>query len=199
MPIGTGIRAAFKISLAISLLSALTGCTGLRPVSPQIGLSLENPHTSIESLVSELAALGPSVDKEEAQRLAVCAHESSLELAMRYRVARPPAFHNFLVNTGMKQRGLCYHWAEDLWAKLEALNLVTLELNWGMARAGTYREHNCVVVTARGAPFETGIVLDAWRQSGNLVWKHVSSDKYPWVKGELVPTTAPEATTRLSP
>ena len=31
-----------------------------------------------------------------------------------------------------------------------------------------WNEHNCVVVTAVGQAFEDGIVLDAWRNAGNL-------------------------------
>ena len=51
---------------------------------------------------------------------------------------------------------------------LATVKPATLDLHWGIARAGTQREHNSVVVTAKGAPFTTGIVLDAWRHSGRL-------------------------------
>jgi hypothetical protein len=131
----------------------------------------------------QLAALAPTVLEDEAQRVADCACDYSKQLAREYRVVRPAFLHNFLVNVGLKNRGLCYHWAEDLLARLQTLNLTTLELHWGVARAGTVREHNSVVVTAQGHPFENGIVLDAWRRSGRLVWKAVSADKYPWVEG----------------
>jgi len=91
----------------------------------------------------------------------------------------PPLFHNFLVNTGMRKRGLCFQWAEDLLAQLDALELTTLELHWGEARAGTWREHNCIVATAKGQPFRTGIVLDGWRHSGRLYWNALARDHYP--------------------
>jgi hypothetical protein len=100
----------------------------------------------------------------------------------------PPLFHNFLVNIGLKERGLCYHWAEDLLTRLEALRLATLEFRWGNARAGTLREHNTVVVTAQDQPFDQGIVLDAWRHSGRLHWTHVNADRYPWKEVILTPS-----------
>ena len=141
----------------------------------------------IQLLGEELAALDPSVSAPEARRVASGAHEEARQLARDYRVARPALFHNFLVNTGLKQRGLCYHWAEDLLARLQAMNLVSLEVRWAIARAGTAREHNALVVTARAQPFERGVVLDAWRHSGRLHWGRVAADRYPWLEGELNP------------
>lgn len=114
--------------------------------------------------------------------MADCAYLTSRQLARDYRVVGPPLFHNFLVNIGVRQRGLCFQWARDLFAKLQQIPLRTLELRWGAARAGTWREHNCVVVTAKGQPFETGIVLDAWRHSGRLFWSPVKTDHYPWIE-----------------
>jgi hypothetical protein len=94
---------------------------------------------------------------------------------------------NVLVNAGLKQRGLCFHWAEDLSARLEALNLRTLEVHRGVARLETRREHSSVVLTARSQPFPEGIVLDAWRHSGRLYWNYVTADKYPWIRVEVIP------------
>jgi hypothetical protein len=42
------------------------------------------------------------------------------------------------------------------------------------------REHNSVVITARDQPFETGLVLDPWRNSGELYWAAAAHDDYPW-------------------
>ena len=134
----------------------------------------------VEGLTEQLSALSPGVHRAEAHRLAVQAHSASFDLARRYRPVGPPQLHNFLVNAGVKKRGLCHHWARDLGERLAGLKLRTLVLRWGIARAGTLREHNAVVVTARGQPFERGIVLDAWRHSGRLFSTAVVADKYPW-------------------
>lgn len=95
-------------------------------------------------------------------------------------MGRLPLFHNLLVNLGFKQRGLCYHFVEDLLVELQSLPLTSLALHWGVARPGTWREHNSIVVTAREQPFEEGMVLDAWRKPGKLFWTRVRSDRYPW-------------------
>ena len=134
----------------------------------------------IEVLSRQLVALSRSVRPDEAKRLAAQAHLGSIGLARHYRPVGPPQFHNFLVNAGLKQRGLCHHWARDLGDRLAALRLRTLGLRWAIARGGTLREHNAVVVTARGQRFEDGIVLDAWRYSGQLYAGPVAGDKYPW-------------------
>lgn len=110
----------------------------------------------------------------------------SLELAKEYRVVRPAIFHNVLVNLGLRERGLCFQWADDLSAKLKSLELRTLKVRRGAARLETRREHSSVVLTARGQAFDQGIVLDAWRHSGRLYWCGVKEDKYPWIAVEVL-------------
>lgn len=104
----------------------------------------------------------------------------SIQLAHEYRVVRPALFHNVLVNVGLKKRGLCYQWAGDLAIRFRQLDLGTLEFHPAVARRDTLREHNGIVVCARGDPFEAGIILDAWRHSGRLYWDYVVQDRYPW-------------------
>ena len=135
---------------------------------------------NVARLRNELAALSPTVRPREAERVAIAAHESSRQLAREYGIGSPAQFHNLLVNAGVRKRGLCHHWARDLMQRLAALKLTTLDLHWGAARAGTWREHNAVVVTAKGKPFATGVVLDPWRRSGRLFAGPVAMDRYPW-------------------
>lgn len=133
-------------------------------------------------LADLLCGLSATVDRLEAEKAAGTAVARSLELSREYRVVRPAILHNVLVNVGLRQRGLCYHWADDLAASLHPLGLRTLEIHRGGARMNTRREHNCVVLTPIGDPFEQGIVLDAWRYGGSLYWGPVRSDKYPWLQ-----------------
>jgi hypothetical protein len=135
---------------------------------------------SVERLRDQLFALAPSVRHDEATELATRAYSVAARLAREYRAVPSPHLHNFLVNIGAKERGLCHHWTRDLGAQLARLKLRTLELRWGISRAGTLREHNAVVVTARGQRFAEGVVLDPWRYSGRLFSGPVASDKYPW-------------------
>ena len=153
----------------------------LAAAPPAPGQSSRAGHrTTVASLRDDLAALSPKVRAGEAERVASRAYETSQRLARDYGIKGPPQFHNFLVNAGLKERGLCHHWARDLMQQLRALKLTTLDLHWGGARAGTLREHNAVIVTAKGQPFQSGIVLDAWRHSGRLFSGPVAADRYPW-------------------
>ena len=182
MSIGLGLLRAFQVSLGLLIVEGLTGCA-LLPSGAKA--------SEVRALQDALGSLSPTVRQVEAERVAQCAYDSSRILAQKYRVVRPAGLHNFLVNVGLKQRGLCYQWAEDLLAQLQTFKLDSLELHWGIARADTAREHNSVVVTARGQPFDEGIVLDPWRRSGRLVWSPVAADKYPWVEGELAASPTP--------
>jgi hypothetical protein len=194
-----GRRRSLSVWLACALALALAGCahpggrggTALRPASAAARGAAASDAASIQLLGEALAALDSSVAAIEAHRVAAGAHEQARQLAREYRVARPALFHNLLVNVGLKKRGLCFHWAEDLSARLQGMNLVTLEVHWAIARAGTAREHNALVVTARAQPFERGVVLDAWRHSGRLHWGRVAADRYPWQEGEWNPAVTP--------
>ena len=158
--------------------------------------SLREEH-SVTALRDRLVALSPRVRRDEAQRVSLRAHETSRDLAREYRIAGPAQFHNFLVNAGWKKRGLCHHWTRDLMRRLRTLKLTTMDLHWGGARAGTLREHNAVVITARGEPFASGVVLDSWRNSGRLYSGPVATDRYPW-KEDRTECFCARRTTRLS-
>ena len=132
------------------------------------------------TLRDRLLQLGDAVDEGEAARLADAAVEQSAALAGQYRAVRPAWIHNILVNAGLRERGLCYEWTNDLFPQLYELRLKSLELHLAVARMDTPHEHNAIVVTASGHAFEQGVVLDAWRQSGRLFWGAAATDKYPW-------------------
>ena len=133
------------------------------------------------ALRQDLAKLNGQVDLIEAGRVAETAVTYADDLVAEYNLVRPPALHNVLVRIGVRDRGLCYHWTEDLMKRLQSLELKTYQLYWGVAYRGSeLREHNSVVITAKGQTFEKGVVLDPWRNSGDLFWVPVEKDSYPW-------------------
>ena len=140
-------------------------------------------HEKLESLQDDLAALNQQTNILEAQLVAETAITYSDQLAEEYQLVRPAVLHNVLIRVGLKDRGLCYHWTEDLLKQLQSLDLRTYQFHWGVAHRGSeLREHNSVVITARGQAFEKGMVLDPWRNSGDLYWALIKSDRYPWKK-----------------
>jgi len=167
------------IWLAGCARSQTTSKPNTRPANPQPALALRDAEAA-QALEVQLKSLDASVNAEEARRLAECAVATSRQLAREYSAIRPAFFHNMLVNAGWKKRGLCHHWADDLYDRFRKLDLRTLELDLAIARPGTWREHNAVVVKAAGHPFDRGVVLDAWRRSGRLYFCGVSTDRHPW-------------------
>ncbi len=167
-------RAPFAI-VSVTVLIGFCGELSAQP-SPRDALRAH-------FLSDRIATLSPKIRVDEAKQVAGCAYAAAEQLRRDYGViGGPPSFQNVLVNLGFRKRGLCFQWAEDLLAHLDALKLTTLELHWAEAYAGTWREHNVVVVTAKGQPFRDGILLDCWRHSGHLFWSALATDHYPWIE-----------------
>jgi hypothetical protein len=177
--------AVFCISIALSGCGKASvyypGSTTSNAAVPADQLKSQTYWEKVERLENQLSALSPTIDPAEAWRAAETALRASAMLAEEYQLVRPAVAHNLMVVLGLKDRGLCYHWTEDLMKRLQALELKSLQLHWGVAYRGSeLREHNCVVITARGQDFFQGIVLDPWRNSGELYWAQISKDTYPW-------------------
>jgi hypothetical protein len=117
---------------------------------------------------------------EECILLARTAVYGSKKLSRKYNAFRPALLHNTLINIGIKKRGLCCHWTQDLLELLDALKLKKFNLLWGVSGLGTFREHSSVVAVRKGDSFASGIVLDPWRYAGELYWSKVQADKYEW-------------------
>lgn len=175
-----------KIILLLMFLTVLVGCatdgdrgatqTSVVPTGIDTATAED-----IAALKEQLIDMADAVDRAEAHKVAEAAIIYSQALAARYQVVRPAVWHNILVRVGVRDRGLCYHWTTDLMRKLQTLDLASFDLYWGVAHRGSeLREHNSVVISARGQVFESGIVLDPWRHSGDLYWAEVSNDRFPW-------------------
>ena len=160
--------------LALFTLVALAACTRL-PERADPG--------AVSELAAAIAALGPGVAPEEAARAARIAYDYPLTLAQQYRITDPPLIHNTKVNMGLRPRGLCWHWAEDMEKRLAQEHFETLDLHRAIANfENPLRiEHSTVIVSASGDGMYDGIVLDAWRKGGRLTWVAPLEDReYKW-------------------
>jgi hypothetical protein len=137
---------------------------------------------SAEKLTCELTSLSRRVNRDEAKLLADCAFATVTKLRREYRMFGTPIFNNFLIYHGLRKRGYCYQWSEDLLIAIDALRLKSLELHWGEYDPNTWRENNCIVVTAKGQPFKRGIMLECWRHLGHLYFGPVASDWETYVE-----------------
>jgi len=181
--------ATLKYSLLILVLVCLSACVSGHQMPRELAAGDKTAEhraaavycEKVASLKVDLAALNRQANIMEAGRVAKTAIQYSAYLAEKYEVVRPAVLHNVLIRLGLKNRGLCYHWTEDLLKKLRSLDLRTYQLHWGVAHQGSeLREHNSVVISSKGQAFEEGMVLDPWRNSGDLYWALVKADRYPW-------------------
>lgn len=162
--------------IALICLLTLTACAAKGPP----------PGTTrdVAALAASIRSLSPQVDPAEAQRAAHLSYSTTFALARAYQITDPALIHNAKVNAGIKPRGLCYHWAEDIEARLNAEGFQTLEIKRAIANSNTRLliDHSTAVIVAKGAAMEDGIVIDPWRDGGRLFWSPLRADtRYTWL------------------
>ncbi len=143
-----------------------------------------NDRTKISDLTSAIMALGKNIDITEARFVAREAVLFPQYLANEYRLIGPPNSQNVLVNTGRREKGLCYHFARDMSDQIVKGRIYnTLTLQRAVANQGERFEHNVLTVAAKGKGIKDAIILDAWRHSATLFWLKASEDpNYDWSK-----------------
>ncbi len=168
------MRHLFYFIKVFILLLFFVGCSVKIP-TPQENLQ------KIQSLTEMLLNTSKYIDKTEAEDLARSSVYYAQRLARNYNVISPPLWQNTLVNLGLKERGLCYEWANDLWVYLKSKKYKSLKFYYIGSAIGSYFEHNALSVSAKGQDVNSSIVLDAWRNSGDLYFIEIEKDKkYNW-------------------
>ncbi|WP_428515889.1 hypothetical protein [Roseovarius sp.] len=143
---------------------------------------------NIAALKQAFLDLGPGVDPEEAGRAAYVAYTYVAQLVVEYEIDSGALAHNTRVNFGTKPRGLCWHWAHDMDARLQRENFKTLEIHRAIANYDSIRlEHSTTILGRRGDSMENSLVLDPWRGAGELYWGLVREDgRYDWTERSKV-------------
>ena len=143
-------------------------------------VKLVSKSPKVVKLEKLLCSMSPTVDKKEAHDLSVFANYYTKKLANDYELVGSPNFQNFLINIGFKKKGYCYNYAFDLADALKKRHYKTMNFYWITHKHGTIFEHNAVLVT----PLETnqkGVILDGWRNAGELFFSRIEDDKeYNW-------------------
>lgn len=170
------------IGAVIGLLVILAGLPACRLAQPAVSA---RSTASLEAEASELAgalrALGGGVDAAECVRTARVLVHTVEAARVSAGLDGGPIRRNLEVAIGWHDWGLCWQWTERLGRRLRQEPLKSLSLHWACAHAGSdLREHNALVITAKGQPFQEGLVIDPWRRGGRLVWVRVADDRYPW-------------------
>jgi hypothetical protein len=173
-------------------LSLLVGLSAIAPLllvapthqSEEIPFVAKSP--ADPALIARIKALSPTVSLDDAKRVTSCVVNTGQELGREWHVkwysTLVPGFQNLLIKTGARKGGYCYQYSMEVLVRLDALKLKTVEFHWAEAEAGTMLEDNGIVVTARGQPFEQGVLLDSWRSQPHVAWMDVRRDpqRYHW-------------------
>lgn len=160
----------------VFLLSFLIGCMS----SCSHNVPREENINKAAQLSKDIALLSSEIPFAEAEQTSRTLMKTTESLANEYRMVSPPRYHNLLVHMGIRKRGLCCHWAEDLHTNLRMLSVNSLKFDWLVAKQGKLLEHSSIVIYPAKLTWKEGIVFDPWRKSGIPYWTTVNSDRYSW-------------------
>src|SRR5205814_5481692 len=178
------------MSLALNMFSRRSSSFAPRPfaIVPLLLLVLSHPGKKLfvpsradaRALTMRIKALSPTVSLDDARRATYCAVTTGREMAREWRVipvaSLLPGLQNLFIHMGARKGGFCFQYSTELLVRLDALKLQTLEFHWAESEPNTGGENDAIVVTARGQPFEQGILLDSWRAQRWVTWTQVTKD-----------------------
>lgn len=149
--------------------------------SNKILLSKEQINSSSKELANLIIQSSSKIDKKEAISFSRDITSYSIFLANKYEIYTHPLVHNTLVNLNLKQKGLCYHYANDLLKFIKYKAYKSFKFKKIVSKRNDYFEHSAIILTRGDISFKDSIVLDAWRDAGKLYFSKVKNDeKYKW-------------------
>jgi hypothetical protein len=142
-----------------------------------INISKNSPE--VVKLTTMITSMDSSIDKNEAKDLATFSIPYTKKLANSYGLVLSPNFQNFLVNIGLKKKGYCYNYADDLGYALVKRGYKSFDIYRIIHKRGTMFEHNAIMITPHYTT-DKGVVLDGWRDAGKLYFCRKKDDEYDW-------------------
>ncbi len=163
------VRSALLLLPAALLLS----CQYAPPVGYAESVPVMQKRTGLgDSLLALLPPEQQSLPeaRQEAVWLADTAYKASAAISRQYKPCLPGWLNNRLVNSNfnLQERGLCWHYASDLYRELRRRKLIYFRLGSCARDKGRGSEHNGVFIAARNGLWPEAVVLDAWRYNGRL-------------------------------
>lgn len=181
----------FIFAFAVITTMTLSGCAvrydnvSVDPVTKRTVVKNIDAKTQSEvaKVKQALMSLGPNIDPNEAQLLAYEAVNYPKVLANQYNLVQPAYLQNILVNYGYRENGLCWQWTRDMAKHIQARTWKSFDFFHGTANRRRFNEHNSLVVAAKGKGVREGMLLDPWRNSGELFYTKTTADpKYYWTR-----------------
>ncbi|NVJ53587.1 MAG: membrane lipoprotein lipid attachment site-containing protein [Campylobacteraceae bacterium] len=164
-----------KIIFYLSIILLLTACSNKNNL---VKNELDKNSKELANLIINSSRY---IDKQEAKEFSKSIILYSSFLAKKYEVNTHPLIHNTLINLNLKEKGLCYHYANDLLKYINYKNFKSFNFKKIISKRNEYFEHTALILTRKDISFENSIVLDAWRNAGKLYFSKVKNDKqYKW-------------------
>ena len=137
----------------------------------------------VVALADSIRSLGSHIDPLEATNAAQIAFDHAQHLAVQYQITDSLLIRITKINLGLRSRGLCWHWARDMQARLKQSEFETLDLHMARSKPKTFRiGHSTLIISAKGDKYTSGIVLDPWRYGGRVFWSATKADpQYVWL------------------
>jgi len=150
-----------------------------------VSCSIDTPSVSIAhttKLAALLETLNVHISSEESLRLSTEIFQEVASLRKKFQPVAEPHINNFLINVGLKEKGLCYQWSDALYHHFKHKNYKYFEFHLLVANKGEYFfEHNVFVVVAKKGSVMQGVIIDPWRDSKNVYFSKIKEDKaYQW-------------------
>lgn len=170
------MRARTMKRYAQRTLAVLMAAIGLSSCSPP---SIEYPNSQLvterrNKLCENLLKLLPpeqqklSAAQEEARWLADTSYKAAAGIARVNDSNFPGWAGNYLVNSRLQDRGLCWHYQHDMYRELRRRPLKYFKLGCCVRDQGKGSEHNCLYITGQNTGWPAAWVLDAWIWNGRL-------------------------------
>ncbi len=129
----------------------------------------------IEELRLGLIALLPEKERqkasaqEEAAWLAKVSYQAGAGIARVNGSYFPGWLGNWFVNMHVQERGLCWHYQQDLFRELRRRKLDHFRIGTCMRDKGTPRSHSCVYIATAKGKWPHAWVIDPWVWNGRTV------------------------------
>lgn len=120
--------------------------------------------------------------QEEARWLADTAYIASAEIARLDEPVMMNWLNNCLINMGLLDRGLCWHYQHDLYRELRRRPLKYFRIGVCVRDRAELSEHNCVFITGKENKWPDCIILDAWLWNGRLALKEKDKITENWAE-----------------
>ncbi len=162
----------YKFLLKALVLFFLVACTNTPEVSQH----------RVTELAQLLQTLDSDIPFESATSLSREIFQQTDELRTEFNPVSEPHINNFLVNIGLKEKGLCYEWSDPLYLYFRRQPYQYFSFHLLVSNRGKYfQEHNVLAVSAKKGKVEESVIIDPWREPGQVYCSKAKDDtKYVW-------------------